>query len=57
MRTGTIKELYELIEVPLKRPELYNKLRVDPPKAIMLYGVTGTGKTYLIHDLMKKQIQ
>lgn len=50
MRTAAIKELHELIEVPLRRPELYNKLGVDPPKAIMLYGVTGTGKTYLIKN-------
>lgn len=54
MRNDAIKELYELIEVPLRRPELYEKLGVDPPKAIMLYGVTGTGKTFLIRRAAEK---
>ncbi|MHA2028124.1 MAG: AAA family ATPase [Candidatus Kariarchaeaceae archaeon] len=54
MRKEAVKELYELIEVPLRRPELYDTLGVDPPKAIMLYGVTGTGKTYLIRKAAEK---
>ncbi|WP_292466347.1 CDC48 family AAA ATPase [Methanolobus sp.] len=37
----------EMIELPLKHPELFNKLGIDPPKGVLLYGPPGTGKTMI----------
>jgi len=42
-----INELKEVIELPLKNPELFKKIGVTPPKGVLLYGVSGTGKTLL----------
>lgn len=41
------QELIEAIEFPLRYKELYSKLRLRPPKGILLYGPPGTGKTLL----------
>ena len=40
-------EIREVIELPLKKPELFRKLGITPPKGILLYGPPGTGKTML----------
>ncbi len=40
-----IKELRELVEIPLKRPELLQRLGLEPPKGVLLVGPPGTGKT------------
>ncbi len=37
----------EMIELPLKHPELFHKLAVEPPKGVLLYGPPGTGKTLI----------
>lgn len=37
----------EMIELPLRHPELFDKLGVDPPKGVLLYGPPGTGKTMI----------
>ncbi len=42
-----IEELKEVIELPLKSPELFKKVGITPPKGILLYGPPGTGKTLL----------
>ena len=40
-------EIQEVIELPLKKPELFKKIGISPPKGILLYGPPGTGKTLL----------
>lgn len=40
-------EIKEVIELPLKNPELFRKVGIQPPKGILLYGFPGTGKTLL----------
>jgi transitional endoplasmic reticulum ATPase len=37
----------EMIELPLRHPELFEKLGIDPPKGVLLYGPPGTGKTMI----------
>jgi len=39
------KELVEVVETPLKRPELYEKYKITPPKGVLFYGPPGCGKT------------
>ncbi len=42
-----IQKVRELVELPLRHPELFKRLGIDPPKGILLYGPPGTGKTLL----------
>ncbi len=42
-----IREITEVVELPLKKPELFKKVGINPPKGILLYGPPGTGKTLL----------
>ncbi|MFP4654635.1 MAG: CDC48 family AAA ATPase [Methanohalobium sp.] len=37
----------EMIELPLRHPELFQKLGIEPPKGVMIYGPSGTGKTLI----------
>lgn len=42
-----IQEIKEVVELPLKKPELFKRVGIQPPKGILLYGPPGTGKTLL----------
>lgn len=42
-----IVELRETVELPIKHPEIFEEIGIDPPKGILLYGPPGTGKTLL----------
>ena len=42
-----INEVQEVVELPLKKPELFKKVGIQPPKGILLHGPPGTGKTLL----------
>ncbi len=43
----TIKKIREMVELPLRHPELFEKLGIEAPKGVLLYGPPGTGKTLL----------
>jgi transitional endoplasmic reticulum ATPase len=42
-----LQRVREMIELPLKHPELFDRLGIDPPKGVLLYGPPGTGKTLI----------
>jgi len=42
-----ISKVREMIELPLKHPELFDRLGIDPPKGVLLHGPPGTGKTLI----------
>jgi len=46
-----IEKIREMVELPFKYPEFFEKLNVTPPKGILLYGPPGTGKTLLAKAL------
>ncbi len=42
-----IKKIREMVELPIKHPEIFRRLGIEPPKGVLLYGPPGTGKTLL----------
>jgi len=42
-----IRKVREMVELPMRHPELFRKLGIVPPKGVLLYGPPGTGKTML----------
>ncbi len=45
------ERIREIVELPLKHPEIFQRLGIEPPKGILLYGPPGTGKTLLAKAL------
>lgn len=45
--SGEIKKIREMVELPLRHPELFDRLGIEPPKGVLLHGPPGTGKTLL----------
>ncbi len=39
--------LYEAVELPINRPDIFTRFNIDPPKGVLLFGPPGTGKTLL----------
>ncbi len=42
-----LKKIREMVELPLKHPEIFERLGIEPPKGVLLHGPPGTGKTLL----------
>ena len=42
-----IQKIREMVELPLKHPELFQRLNIEPPKGVLFYGPSGTGKTLM----------
>ncbi|MFH1473830.1 MAG: CDC48 family AAA ATPase [Candidatus Aenigmatarchaeota archaeon] len=42
-----VPKIREMIEVPLRRPEVFERLGIEPPKGVLLHGPPGTGKTLI----------
>ncbi|MDI3502160.1 MAG: proteasome regulatory subunit [Archaeoglobi archaeon] len=49
-----IEEIRETVELPLTRPDLFEKVGIEPPKGVLLYGPPGTGKTLLAKAVARK---
>jgi transitional endoplasmic reticulum ATPase len=47
----TLAQLRDLVEIPLKRPDILAKLGLEPPKGVLLVGASGTGKTLTARSL------
>jgi transitional endoplasmic reticulum ATPase len=46
-----VQRIREMIELPLRYPELFDRLGIEPPKGVLLYGPPGTGKTLIAKAL------
>jgi transitional endoplasmic reticulum ATPase len=42
-----MQRIREMVELPIRYPELFERLGIEPPKGVLLYGAPGTGKTLL----------
>ncbi|MGV8138211.1 MAG: CDC48 family AAA ATPase [Mangrovibacterium sp.] len=46
--SNQVQRIREMIELPLKYPEVFERLGIDPPKGVFFYGPPGTGKTLIV---------
>ncbi len=46
-----LQKIREMVELPMKHPELFRHLGIEPPKGVILYGPPGTGKTLIAKAL------
>ncbi|WP_128476130.1 CDC48 family AAA ATPase [Halorussus pelagicus] len=44
---GELEQVREMIELPMRHPELFSRLGIEPPKGVLLHGPPGTGKTLM----------
>ena len=49
-----VQRIREMIELPLKYPEIFERLGVEPPKGVFLYGPPGTGKTLIVRAVAQE---
>jgi 26S proteasome regulatory subunit T6 len=49
-----IKEIKEVIELPVKHPELFDALGIAQPKGVLLYGPPGTGKNFFLQQIIHR---
>ncbi len=49
-----IQRIREMIELPLKYPEVFERLGIEPPKGVLLYGPPGTGKTLIARAVVNE---
>ena len=48
-----VQKIREMVELPMRHPELFDKIGVEAPKGVLLYGPPGTGKTLIAKALAK----
>ncbi len=52
--SDAIQKIREMVELPLKHPELFERLGIEPPKGVLLYGPPGTGKSLLARAVINE---
>jgi len=53
--SSQIKKVREMIELPLRFPQIFEKLGIQPPRGVLLYGPPGTGKTVIARAVLSPE--